>query len=70
MNIYIDVSTVKFLLGLYALWTAVSVCLFCDWFKETTMLYPNIKIRMSQGEKINLITWALVTVLILILWML
>ena len=70
ITIYLEPNTVKFFLGLYACWTAVTVCLFCDWYRETTVLYPNIKIRMSIAEKINVWIWVIVTLFILLMWML
>ena len=68
ITIVLEPNTIKFLIGLYAIWSTVTICLFCDWYHEQTVLYPNIKIKMSVAEYINLTAWLVATLIFVIMW--
>lgn len=70
INILIEPRTIKFFIGLYLTWTAVTVCIFCDWYREKAMMYPNIKIKMSIAENINIWLWVIVTLFTIFMWVL
>lgn len=69
ITIYLEPNTVKFFLGLYACWTALTLCLFADWIHQgrTRLGYF---VAFSFVEKLNMHMWGWVTILLLawIIW--